>query len=226
MKKAVLSGLVLMAMSFLAEAMTPHRWPLDYYASPAYSRWYDHNHNDAISGTSTCSGAGSTPCPTRIYSNTSHAGSDAHHGTDIRGNGTPTNVRAGFTGSLYERKNDCNEGEGLTSTCGGSYGNHVKMLHNDGSGRVSIYGHMLKGTVVGIQTTLCGNAVGQMGNSGASSGTHLHIEIWAHQNVSKASPHTDRLDFFGGPGNTSNTGTFWVSQGGTGVPIYPSTICQ
>lgn len=108
----MLAGLVLLGTSFFAEAATLHRWPLDYYANPAYSRWYDHNHSDYLvdangNQTGFCSGGGSTPCPTRIYTGNPQSGADKHHGTDILGNRSPTHIRAGFTGSLYGRQDGC-----------------------------------------------------------------------------------------------------------------------
>ena len=208
----MLAGLVLLGTSFFAEAATLHRWPLDYYSPTTYSRWYDHNHTSGY---------------TRRYDNsTNRLNEDEHHGTDILGNRSPTYIRAGFTGSLYERYDICPENQGINNTCGGSYGNYVKILHNDGSGRVTIYAHMVPGTVVWPMTVLCGGVVGWMGNYGGSTGVHLHMEIWASQYVTKTSPHTDRLDLFGGPGNTSSTGSFWVAQNGTSAPAYPSLSCQ
>ncbi|MDO8604779.1 MAG: peptidoglycan DD-metalloendopeptidase family protein [bacterium] len=212
MKKAMLAGLVLFGTSFFAEAATLHRWPLDYFAPTTYSRWYDHNH--------------STGSTRRYDASTNRLNEDEHHGTDILGNISPTYIRSGAWGSLYYGLNSCNDNEGIYSTCGGGYGNHVRIFHNDGSGRVTIYAHMLKGTVVGPMSILCGGTVGLMGNSGASTGTHLHMEIWTSRYVSPASPHTDRLDLFGGPGNTSSTGSFWVAQNGTNAPAYPSLSCQ
>lgn len=213
MKKAILAGLMLASVSLSAEAITLHRWPLDYYANPAYSRWYDHNHTTRY---------------TRRYDGaTNRLNEDEHHGTDILGNISPTYIRAGAGGTLYYAILNCPNPGYLGSSCGSGYGNHVRILHNDGSGRVTIYAHMLPNWPGSSGWKTCGQQIGIMGSSGSSTATHLHMEIWRNQYVSISSPHTDRLDLFGGPGNTSGTGTFWVNQNGTTTaPVYPSMSCQ
>lgn len=219
MKKAILASLLLMSVSLFAEAGTLLRWPLDYYANPPYSRWYDHNHNDLVVPTdgspSYCSGGGPKPCPTRIYTNASQSVADGHHGVDILGSFSPTYVRAVATGSLYYRFNTCSNNGFFGSTCGGGFGNHVKIRHADGT--VAVLAHMLQG-VVWEQTILCGGYVGLMGNSGSSTGTHLHLDLWTNTGGST------RLDPFAGPGNYVNA-SYWVNQNGAGTG-KPSTTCQ
>ena len=202
MKKAILAGLVLMSVAFSAEAVTLHRWPLDYYAPTTYSRWFDHD-----------SAVGSTR---RYDSVTNRSVEDQHHGTDILGNVSPTYIRAGAIGSLYYRIDSCNNNGYIGNTCGGGYGNHVRIQHSDG--KVTIYAHMLQG-VAGLQTITCGGTVGAMGNSGDSSGNHLHLEMWSSTSI------VPRMDHFGGSGNWYNA-SYWVNQNGTTAPSYPSTSCQ
>lgn len=203
MKKIVLAGLFLLScFAVSAQAVTLHRWPLDYYASPAYSRWFD---GDATSGA------------TRRYDSvTNRLVEDQHHGSDILGNVSPTYIHAGANGSLYYSYNSCSNNGSSGDTCGGGYGNHVRIQHPDG--KVTIYAHMLQG-VSGTASVLCGYTVGSMGNSGDSTGTHLHLEMWSDIYA------TVRMDHFGGSGNWYNA-SYWVNQNGTSAPSYPSTSCQ
>ncbi len=67
----------------------------------------------------------------------------------------------------------------VTGDCsgGGGFGNHVRLLHPDGS--ETIYAHMKKDSVVVVpgQGVQCGDPLGQMGSSGHSFGPHLHFEV-------------------------------------------------
>ncbi|EKD62531.1 MAG: lipoprotein precursor [uncultured bacterium] len=55
------------------------------------------------------------------------------------------------------------------------YGNRVIIDHNNGY--KTLYGHMSRIYVVAGQTVSRGAAIGQMGSTGRSTGTHLHFEI-------------------------------------------------
>lgn len=56
-----------------------------------------------------------------------------------------------------------------------AYGFHVMIDH--GNGYVTLYGHMQAIYVTEGQTVARGSAIGRMGSTGRSSGTHLHFEI-------------------------------------------------
>ncbi len=56
-----------------------------------------------------------------------------------------------------------------------SYGHHVIIDH--GNGYTTLYAHMSNIYVSEGQTVSRGNAIGQMGTTGRSSGIHLHFEI-------------------------------------------------
>jgi murein DD-endopeptidase MepM/ murein hydrolase activator NlpD len=62
------------------------------------------------------------------------------------------------------------------------YGNMVEIRYWDGT--VSRYGHMSSVSVTDGETVLPGEVVGQSGNSGHSTGPHLHLEI--HPNGGQA----------------------------------------
>jgi murein DD-endopeptidase MepM/ murein hydrolase activator NlpD len=57
----------------------------------------------------------------------------------------------------------------------GGYGNYVIIDH--GNGYRTLYGHMQRIYVVSGQTVARGNAIGKMGSTGRSTGTHCHFEV-------------------------------------------------
>jgi murein DD-endopeptidase MepM/ murein hydrolase activator NlpD len=57
----------------------------------------------------------------------------------------------------------------------GGYGNKVEIEYWDGT--VSVYGHMSQIDVVVGQHLAPGDLVGLSGNTGHSTGPHLHLEI-------------------------------------------------
>ena len=56
-----------------------------------------------------------------------------------------------------------------------SYGNYIKVEHPDGN--LSLYAHLAKMSVKKGVAVKRGDALGVMGNTGNSSGAHLHLEI-------------------------------------------------
>lgn len=56
----------------------------------------------------------------------------------------------------------------------GGYGTHIRIRHEDGS--LTIYGHLSKIDVEVGQIVVEGQAIGITGNTGASTGPHLHFE--------------------------------------------------
>lgn len=57
----------------------------------------------------------------------------------------------------------------------GGYGNKVEVMHWDGS--LVVYGHMSSIAVKRGQKVEPGTVVGRLGNSGHSTGPHLHLEV-------------------------------------------------
>lgn len=117
---------------------------------------------------------------TMKYNASSHKGIDI---TDIdeKGKHLLCNIVAHSDGVVVAVRKDC---KGFES--GGSYGNYVKIRHNDTF--ATLYAHMKYGTVkvkVGDEVK-AGQVIGYMGNTGTSYGGHLHFEV--HKNGNKVDP--------------------------------------
>ena len=57
----------------------------------------------------------------------------------------------------------------------GGYGNYVVIKHNNGT--QTLYGHLTSSAVEVGETVDQGEVIGAMGNTGKSTGTHLHFEV-------------------------------------------------
>ncbi len=66
----------------------------------------------------------------------------------------------------------------------GGYGNWVKLRHSDGT--VTLYGHLSAWNVTVGQRVWAGDQIAKMGNTGNSTGPHLHFEVLLNG--------TDRID--------------------------------
>ncbi len=185
-----------------AEAIVKFRRPLSTTLSPVYSGFFDHN---------------SAAVSTLGYGCTAGIQYDGHKGTDFRAT-TGSTIYAGANGGLYYRFDGCaTTGSG---GCGGGLGNHARIDHEgaaDGvSGMVSVYAHMKQGTVIGLSSLLCSAQIGQTGNSGDSTGPHLHFDLRPSGFGSSV-----RLDPFSG--SCSQVTSYWTSVNSSGVP---GTSCQ
>ena len=93
-------------------------------------------------------------------------GSTNHKGVDI--------CNVGYTSSVYATKS----GRVLLTTSsgwGGGYGNYVVIDH--GGGLTTLYAHMSVVKVSPGDTVSQGTVIGVTGNTGASTGPHLHYEV-------------------------------------------------
>lgn len=63
----------------------------------------------------------------------------------------------------------------LSGNVGDGYGNHVILSH--GYGYETLYGHMVRTKVRAGQTVKRGEIIGWVGNTGKSTGPHLHYEV-------------------------------------------------
>lgn len=88
-----------------------------------------------------------------------------HDGIDISGTGHGSPIYASNNGTVYE------VGYGHSSM-----GNYVEINHNNGY--YTVYMHMSSIKVKEGQIVARGQVIGGMGNTGRSTGTHLHFSIW------------------------------------------------
>ncbi len=95
-----------------------------------------------------------------------------HPGIDIANPAAP-NVLAADSGRVIA--------SGWDNT---GYGYRVIVDH--GNGYKTLYGHLQKIYVTVGQSVNAGNAIGQMGSTGRSTGTHLHFEV--HMNGTRINP--------------------------------------
>ncbi len=94
-----------------------------------------------------------------------------HAGIDIAGpQGVP--VIASKAGEIIQAVDGCVAGN---KTCGGGFGNHVKIDHGDGY--VTVYAHLYSIEVTMGENVVQGQLIGGIGTTGYSTGNHLHFEI-------------------------------------------------
>lgn len=182
-------------------------WSQDYAApfSAAHyghfypTAYYDHAGRDWACGRIRYSGHRGSD-----YGGGGFAGMDAGRTIVAAADGTVTTVHDGE----FDR---CTSG----GCSGGSgYGNYVRIRHADG--KHTYYAHLKRWSVrvrPGDRVS-CGQALGQMGSSGYSTGPHLHFETRTAGNA--------RVDPF--HGSCSGPPSYWVSQGSHGR--LPGRACE
>lgn len=115
-----------------------------------------------------------------------------HNGIDIPGDLGITNVIASKDGIIAETSQDkgINCIDGGDTSCGGGYGNYVIIQHVDGN--YTLYAHLAQGsiTVKTGDSVDRGQVIGKVGNSGKSTGAHLHFEVrvGGNSNISTVDP--------------------------------------
>lgn len=103
------------------------------------------------------------PCESRVVtSNYGARWGRMHKGTDIKVYIGDT-IRAAFSGKVRIVKYEA-----------AGYGKYVVIRHNNGL--ETVYGHMSKWLVEENQTVKAGQPIGLGGNTGRSTGSHLHFE--------------------------------------------------
>lgn len=122
--------------------------------------------------------------------------------------------------------------------CGGGYGNHIIIKHSDGN--YTLYAHLHQNSIsVQVGNSVAqGQVIGMVGNSGNSTGAHLHFEVRVGQNTMAArgdplnfvDPDNPRpagnvlsekaiamLHYFEGTGPTPDANNYFVYDDGAGV---------
>jgi murein DD-endopeptidase MepM/ murein hydrolase activator NlpD len=84
---------------------------------------------------------------------------------------------ASASGRVIATKTGCKVGR---RTCGGGYGNFVIIQHSNNT--KTLYAHMSKvGTYIGDEVRQ-GEIIGAVGNTGRSTGPHIHFEVFNAKN--------------------------------------------
>ena len=94
-----------------------------------------------------------------------------HTGVDIA-NVQGTTIVASASGTVYKVLGGCLVGD---DSCQGGYGNNIVIQHENGY--FTRYAHLHEILVSPGQKVKQGEKIGTMGNTGHSTGTHLHFEI-------------------------------------------------
>lgn len=122
-------------------------------------------------------------------------GETFHHGIDIAvPEGTP--VRA--------------TGEGIVRFVGNTDGYGLRIEIEHGNGITTLYAHLSEATVVPGQRVQRGQVIGRSGNTGASTGPHLHYEIRQNGKAIDPAPILEST----APLASTATGTLAVPYGG------------
>ncbi len=163
------------------------------------------------------------PYPTAITSNYGYRSDPAtgemklHTGIDIAGgvgngiiniiaakDGVVVYPTAGATTNCPSNNYNCNNGSG----------NYVVIQHSDGN--FSVYAHLHENTILvkAGDSVKQGQVIGKMGNSGYSTGTHLHFEIREGQNSLSATVEPLNYVSFEAPRIVSSGGDFlkWLNS--------------
>jgi murein DD-endopeptidase MepM/ murein hydrolase activator NlpD len=104
-----------------------------------------------------------------------------HLGVDF-GNVRGTPIVAAASGVVSKVITGCTEGK---RSCGGGYGNYIDIEHPNGT--MTRYAHLSKVSVNIGESVSQGEKIGALGNTGISTGPHLHFEI-ENTNGSKMRP--------------------------------------
>ncbi len=101
-----------------------------------------------------------------------------HQGIDISGAGNANSpIYAAADGKVIYVYNSCpSSGRGYGDPCGGGMGNSIVIEHADGY--YTRYAHLTKNILVSVGDVVSkGTRIGGMGNSGSSTGYHLHFAV-------------------------------------------------
>ena len=136
-----------------------------------------------------------------------------HGGTDFD-LAVDSALYAGANGVFESRYDGCSNTGTLSSTCGGGFGNNVRMKHPD---IYSIYGHMKNGTPINVANGTiinCCQEIGRSASSGRSNWPHVHFEL-------RTAPTSATTSIDPYSGTCSQSTSYWVSVTGTA----PATTC-
>ncbi|HBA45605.1 MAG: Peptidase M23B [Candidatus Nomurabacteria bacterium GW2011_GWF2_40_31] len=99
-----------------------------------------------------------------------------HRGIDI-GAPTGTEIYASASGKVLVVKTGCKVGQ---KRCGGGYGNMAIVEHPNGT--KTLYAHMSRLNTKSGADVMRGQVIGYVGNTGRSTGPHIHFEVFNAKN--------------------------------------------
>ena len=115
-----------------------------------------------------------TVSPYKITSYYEYRWGSFHKGIDISGCGFGSPIFSIADGLVLETNSSCADYGSYSNTCGGGYGNYVWVKYDQNV--YAIYAHLTGNVIVSPgQSVRKGQVVGYMGDSGSSTGTHLHF---------------------------------------------------
>lgn len=98
-----------------------------------------------------------------------------HNGIDISGTGFGSPIYSATDGVVIAAYSSCADRGYYGNNCGNQWGNYLRVQYGE---YTIIYAHMRSDLRVSIgQTVTRGQIIGTMGDSGSSTGTHLHFAI-------------------------------------------------
>lgn len=123
----------------------------------------------------------------------------AHKGVDFVATNNNWDVYAAYDGTAIISYSGCDPYSGsFGSNCGGGYGNYVVIEHKDPKNNTfyTLYGHLAEINIDIGDDVKQGEKIGLAGNSGSTTGRHLHFELRIGSNDKV---HTvDPIPYFGG----------------------------
>lgn len=152
--------------------------------------WWPIGSSEVVTGPEGKSYATGQPAPHTITSEydvtrTIFGVTAKHRGIDLAGGGPgDLNIIAVRSGIVITVVNNCTSGG--NKDCGGGYGNYIVISHGDGN--FTLYAHLHENTITVREGEAVeqGQVIGKMGNSGRSTGTHLHFEVRVGSNSRNA----------------------------------------
>lgn len=145
--------------------------PSGVVAAPALSQSSSGSRTSTASGSAVATGGGSAGFTNPLPGGVRSQGIHGYNGVDLAGVAAGSPVLAAASGEVIVAK---------ASGWNGGYGSYVVIKHKNGT--QTLYAH-LSSVAVGVGNTVsAGQKIGGVGNTGRSTGIHLHFEVRGAKN--------------------------------------------